>query len=575
MRKPDNITYWLNDKPPRQISLMLAIQQFSFLAVYLVVTPLFARTLQLTHEQSLQLISATLLASAVGVLLQSLGRWGVGSGFFCPLQTTSSTFSALTMAKVMGGIQACFGAMAIIGLSQVVFGFIFSRLRSIFSIQVAGISVMLIGLGLGHKGLKLIMEPRLGQEASSADAIICVLTLGTMIACNVWSSGYLRLFSAFIGLGVGIGASFWLDPMTDADWILFYDTPVFMLPQPMNIGWSVHPDSILPLLVTGLFLALHGFGAVIAAQRFNDADWKRPDMTQVRQGVVAEGLTNIISSFLNGIPITSSGGAVSLAAATGCTSRYLAYWLAGIMTLLAFMPRVIIFWEMLPESVMGSAMIFLACFTTMAGLQIIASRLLDNRKILTVGIGLLLGISYEPLRDLILKTAPDALEPLLFSGVAFGVMAAVVLSGMFRVGDHTRRRRTFDALHSSLSELTEFLERQGKSWGARSEVVRRAEFATWQAFEILTEHEMVDMREKAAKTIEVETIFTEFSFTVILRYYGITVPLAMHPPTHEQLLHSEHAVLQMAGYMLRRLADRVDIHVNNMNTCEMRLTFND
>jgi hypothetical protein len=31
----------------------------------------------------------------------------------------------------------------------------------------------------------------------------------------------------------------------------------------------------------------------------------------------------------------------------------------------------------------------------------------------------------------------------------------------------------------------------------------------------------------------------------------------------------------MAGYMLRRLADRVDIHVNNMNTCEMRLTFND
>ena len=575
MRKPDNITYWLNDKPPLQISLVLAAQQFSFLAVYLVITPLFARTLQLNHEQTLQLISATLLASALGVLLQSLGRWGVGSGLFCPLQTTSSTFAALTAAKTIGGIGACFGATAIIGLSQVVFGFIFSRLRSIFSIQIAGISVMLIGLGLGHNGLKLIMEPRPGQDGTAGDAIICVLTLGTMIACNVWSSGYLRLFSAFIGLGVGIGASLWLDPMTDKDWALFYDTPVFMLPQPMNIGWSLHPDSLLPLLVTGLFLALHGFGAIIAAQRFNDADWKRPDMAQVRRGVVAEGLTNIVSSFLNGIPITSSGGAVSLAAATGCTSRHLAYWLAGIMTLLAFMPRAIIFWEMLPESVMGSAMIFLACFTTMAGLQIIASRLLDNRRIVTVGIGLLLGISYEPLRELILKTAPDALEPLLFSGVAFGVMAAVMLSGMFRVGDHTRRRRTFDALHSSLGELAEFLERQGKSWGARSDVVRRAEFATWQAFEILTEHEMVDTSEKASKTIEVETIFTEFSFTVILRYHGITVPLAMQPPTHEQLLHSEHAVLQMAGYMLRRLADRVDIHVNNMSVCEMRLTFND
>ncbi len=575
MRKPDNISYWLDDKPPLQIALILAIQQMSFLAVYLVVSPLFARTLQLTHEQSLQMISSTLLASAIGVLLQTLRRWGVGSGFFCPLQATSSTFGALAMAKMIGGVESIFGAMTIIGVSQMGFGYVFSRLRSIFSIQIAGISVMLIGLGLGHNGLKLIMQPRPDQDPTGADAIICFLTLGTMIACNVWSSGYLRLFSAFIGLAVGIGASLWLDPISDQDWILFNETPLFFIPQPMHIGWSLNLHNFLPLIVTGLFLALHGFGAIIAAQRFNDADWKRPDMPLVRQGVVAEGLTNVINSFLNGIPITSSGGAVSLAAATGCTSRYLAYWLAGIMCLLAFMPKAIIFWEMLPESVMGSAMIFLACFTAMAGLQIVASRLLDNRKILTIGIGLLLGISYEPLRDLILKFTPDSLEPLLFSGVAFGVMAAVLLSTVFRIGDHTRRRRTFDALHSSINEVAEFLERQGKSWGARSDIVRRAEFATWQAFEILTEHELVDATENAANTVEMETIFTEFSFTVILRYHGISVPLAMHPPSHEELLENENAVLQMAGYMLRRLADRVDIHVNNLGECEMRLVFND
>jgi len=575
MRKPDNITYWLEDKPPLQIALVLAIQQMSFLAVYLVVSPLFARTLKLTHEQSLQLISSTLLASAAGVLLQTLRRWGVGSGFFCPLQATSSTFGALTMAKMIGGIEAMFGAMTIIGISQMAFGYIFSRMRSIFSIQIAGISVMLIGLGLGHNGLKLIMEPRPGQEPTSADAIICLLTLGTMIACNVWSSAYLRLFSAFIGLAVGIGASLTLETIPAEEWALFNETPLFFIPHPMHIGWSLDWHSTIPVIVTGLFLALHGFGAIIAAQRFNDADWKRPDMILVRQGVIAEGLTNVLTSAFNGVPITSSGGAVSLAAATGCTSRYIAYWLAGIMVLLAFMPKAILFWEMLPESVMGSAMIFLACFTTMAGLQIVASRLLDNRKILTIGIGLLLGISYEPLRDRILRFTPDALEPLLFSGVALGVIGAVTLSTVFRLGDHTKRRRTFDALHSSINEVAEFLERQGKSWGARSDIVRRAEYATWQAFEILTEHELVETGENATSTVEMETIFTEFSFMVILRYHGITVPLAMHPPTHEELIQSDHAVLQMAGYMLRRLADRVEMHVNNQNECEMRLVFND
>ena len=178
MRKPDNIQYWLDDKPPLQIALILAMQQMSFLAVYLVVSPLFAHTLNLSHEQTLQLISGTLLASGIGVVLQSWGRWGIGSGYFCPLQATSSTFGALAMAKIIGGIEAIFGAVSVIGLSQIVFGHMFSRLRGIFNIQVAGVAVMLIGLGLGHNGLKLIMEPHPGRIATGNDLWICCLTLG-------------------------------------------------------------------------------------------------------------------------------------------------------------------------------------------------------------------------------------------------------------------------------------------------------------------------------------------------------------------------------------------------------------
>lgn len=574
MRKPDNITYWLDDKPPRQIALMLAIQQMSFLAVYLVVSPLFARTLELSHEQSLQLISATLLASSIGVVLQTVRKFGVGSGFFCPLQATSSTFGALALAKIVGGIEAMFGAMTVLGLSQILFGHLFSRLRGIFSIQVAGVSVMLIGLGLGHNGLKLITQPNPGQMPTHADLVICCLTLGTMIVCNVWSSGYLRLFSAFLGLLVGSAASLALEAIPAEDWVLFRNAPLFFMPRPLHIGWSLEVHNLAPVILTGLFLALHGFGALTAAHRFNDADWKRPDMHRVRQGIVAEGLTNVLTSFLNGVPITSSGGAVSMAAATGCTSRYLAYWLAGLMALLAFTPKAILFWEILPASVMGSAMVFLACFTTMAGLQIIASRLLDNRKILTIGIGLLLGISYEPLRNTFLDNSPDILKPLLFSGIGLGVLAAVLLSALFRIGDHTRRRKVFDARHSSINEVAEFLERQGKSWGARGDVVHRAEFATWQAFEILTEHELVDTAEDVPGTIELETIFDEFNFTVILHYRGMLASLAMHPPSHEEFMASDEAVVQMAGYLLRRLADRVDLRSNGAE-CEMRLSFKD
>jgi len=574
MRKPENILYGTEDRPPLQILLVLALQQMSFLGVYLVISPLFARHLGLDQEQSLQLISATLLASGFGVVLQTLRKYGIGSGYFCPLQATSSTFAGLMLAKAHGGLGAVFGMVGVVGLAQMGFAFLFQRLRSVFTVQVAGLAVLLIGLGLGSYGIKLVLEAKSGAAPWEQQALLCGLTLGTMILFNVWSSGYLRLFSAFLGLMLGFAGSCLMDAIPAADWQLFHDAPLFYLPKPMHTGWTFDSHALLPAIITGLFLALHSFGALVAAQRFNDADWKRPDLQLVKQGILAEGLTNIINSFLNGLPLTSSGGAVSLAASTGCTSRYLAFGLSGIMVAMAFMPKAIVFWQILPLPVMGAALIFLASFTALSGLQVIASRLLDNRKILGLGIGLILGVSYEPVQRSFQDNSPEAIKTLLFSGVSLGVFAAVILSALFQIRNHTRERRRFDALHSSLDEVIRFLELQGKSWGARHEVVHRAEYATWQAFEILTEHGLLHKPEGNRDKIELETIFNEYTFTVILSYTGTILPLATHPPSHEAMLIDDAAVLQMAGYMLHRLADQVRTRRDG-ERCELRLIFND
>jgi NCS2 family nucleobase:cation symporter-2 len=574
MRKPDPIVYGTDDSPPRRIAWILALQQMSFLGVYLAVSPLFTRSLGLDHDQTQQLISATLLGSGLGVVLQAARLGGIGSGFLCPVQATSSTFSALGLAKAVGGLGAMFGMVAVVGASQMVFAYVFQRLRTIFTVQVAGLAVMLIGLGLGFNSVKLMLDSGARDSAyKEMDGMLFLLTLGPMVVCNVWFTGYPRLFSAFLGLSTGVAGSTLLGAIPDERWEILRAAPLFYLPRAMNIGWEFEPRALFPGIVTGLFLALHGFGALVAAQRFNDADWKRPDLAMVRRGILAEGITNLFNSFLNSLPLTSSGGAVGLAAATGCTSRQVAYWLGGLMAVLAFMPKAIVFWEILPEPVMGAALMFLAAFTTLAGLQVIASRLLDNRKILTVGIALILGISYEPLRQQFQSAPPESLKVLMFSGVGTGVLAAVLLSAVFRIRDHTRDRRAFDAHSSSLDDVVAFLERQGRSWGARADVVRRAEYATWQAFEILTEHGLMEA-EGEAGTIELETVFNEYTFAVILYYQGAALPLSLHPPTHEEMLEDEDAVLRMAGYLLHRLADQVRTRRGERRS-ELRLIFND
>jgi|APLak6261673822_1056097.scaffolds.fasta_scaffold03338_3 NCS2 family nucleobase:cation symporter-2 len=573
MRKPENIVYGTGDKPPLQIVLILALQQMSFLGVYLVISPLLARDLGLDQQQSLQLISATLLASGLGVLLQTAKIFGIGSGYFCPLQGTSSTFAGLILVKTHSGLSAVFGMVGVVGLAQMAFAFLFQRLRGVFTVQVAGLAVLLIGLGLGNYGIKLLMEVKPGMSWHQQGSL-CVLTLGTMIAFNVWSSGHLRLFSAFLGLIAGFIGSWFMNAIPDSDWAVFHEASLFYLPKPMNIGWSLDHRSLLPAIITGLFLALHGFGALVAAQRFNDADWKRPDLQLIKQGIIAEGLTNFCNSLLNGLPLTSSGGAVSLAASTGCTSRYLAYWLAGIMGIIAFMPKAIVFWQIMPLPVMGAALIFLASFTALSGLQVIASRLLDNRKTLALGIGLILGVSYEPVFRTFHEISTEGLKTLLFSGVSLGVFATVVLSTLFQIRNHTRQQRSFDALHSSLDDVILFLEQQGKSWGARAEIVKRAEYATWQAFEILTEHGLIEKQDETSDKIQLQTIFNEYTFTVVLNYTGTVLPLMTHRPSHEEMLRDESAVLQMAGYLLHRLADQVRTRHDGEH-CELRLIFND
>ena len=573
MRLPDNITYGTEDKPPLSITLILALQQMSFLGVYLVISPLFARKLGLNNDQSLQLISATLIASGFGVVLQSAKFFGIGSGYFCPLQAPSSTFSGLLLAKANSGLDSIFGMVAVVGLAQMTFAFIFQRIRGVFTVQVAGLAVLLIGLGLGYYGIKLIFELEEGislQEKS----LLCLITLGTMIGFNVWSSGHLRLFSAFIGLITGFLVSLSMDVITDADWTMFHNAPLFYIPKPMNIGWSLERHAVLPAIFTGLFLSLHGFGALVAAQRFNDADWKRPDLQLIKQGILAEGITNLVNSLLNGLPLTSSGGAVSLAASTGCTSRYLAYWLAGMMVILAFMPKAIVLWKILPLSVMGAALIFLASFTALSGLQVMSSRLLDNRKTLALGIGLISGVSYEPIMFLFYDRSPAILKNLLSSGVSLGVFSAVALLAIFQFKSHTKEQRSFNARHSSIEDVIKFLEQQGRSWGARSEVVKRAEYATWQAFEILTEHGLLDESTDNNAIIVLQTLFNEHSFTVILKYSGEVLPIMTKRPSPEDMLMDDNAILQMAGYLLYHLADNVKTR-HDGERCELRLLFND
>jgi len=580
MRKPDSIIHWLNSKPPYHHALFISLQQLAFLGVYMGVIRLFSHEKNLGIHDFYNLMATTLIVSGVGVIVQAFGRFGIGSGYFCPLQVTPATFSVMTVAIVDGGFELAFGMLAVVGLSQVFLGEAFKRLESVFTVEVAGVAVIMMGFSLGSRGLELLAvqdDGTLDQFASlkHSGLLIC-LTLAAMISISVWSTGWLRLFSAFAGLLLGGLLALLLgDLPLDAAMEKLEDVPLLRIPEVPVFGWRMDVSLIPSFMIVGLALSLHGFGAIAVAQRFNDADWKRPDMLSVCRGVRAEGLTNLLGALVNAMPLSSSGGAVSLAAATGCTSRSIAWWLGALMICFAFIPKLTAIWFLIPLPVTAAAVVFLSVFTTMAGMQMITSRMLDNRKIIAVGVSIIVGISHEPLKQYYYSTLPHIFQAVTMSNVAMAATCATMLSLVFRLGAKTRLRKNFVVDQSSLDDIVEFLEQQGKAWGARHEVVRRAEHATWQAFETLIDHDLVESEPGVSGTISMETQYDEFSFTVLLRYRGGLVPLVTRPPTQEQLLEDESAVMRMAGYLIQKLADRVHVRQETMGMAELSLMFKD
>ena len=567
MRKPDTIVYWQGDRLPARVALGLAVQQVAFLGALLVISNLFLQSGKIDRLQYLDMAAAALIVMAASLVLQSWGRFGIGSGYFYPLQATTAVLPAMLLATQSGGLTAAYGMIFVIALVQILFSGLIIRLRSIFTVEIAGLAVLLIGIGLGQVGLSLVFTAPGGVEPAPPGYAVAGLTFATMVAINVWSRSRLKLFAPLVGLAVGALAGWAAGLVGAEDQLLFWQAPLFRLPQLPVFGWALDLHAVLPYMVTGLMLSVTSMGTQTVAQRFNDADWEQPDLKAMARGLRAEGIAHALAAAINGLPMVASGGSVSLAASSGVTSRYLAYWTGALLLAIAFLPKLVVLSLLLPNAVTGGLLLYLSTFTALSGLQLIASRMLDNRRILAIGSGLIVGMTFDRLHEVLEKLWPAG-GSAAFSGMSLGLLTAAGLAAIFRIGVHRRASRSFPITDLTLDEFTAFMEQQGKLWGARPDAVRRAEHASWQALDML----LGGFIDPAAAAIELSTRFDEFSLTIVFAYRGEVPPITGTRPTPDELIADEGAGARLTGYLLGQLAETVRSRHSGAD-CMLQLTF--
>ncbi len=550
MKRPFNIVYWVNETPPLGVTVLSGLQHVGLVSIFLLVPVLACREAGLAPDKIVDVLAFSMLVMAIGPVIQQFGKGSVGSGFLCPPIFAAPYLPAAVLALKAGGLPLMFGMTIFAGAVEVIVSRLFRPLRPFFPPEVAGFVVMMIGVTVGMLGFRSLFGTGTANPMDPASLAVAAITLGTIIALNVWTKGSTKLFCALIGMAVGYLAAVIFGVLPQADVERLRTAAFFRVPDASHVGWAFDADLIVPFAVAAIAASLRAMGDVTICQKTNDAEWVRPDMRTISGGALANGLTTALAGMLGTIGTNTSTSNVGLAAATGVTSRKVAYATGGIYLLLAFMPMGATVFVIIPSAVVGATLVFAACLVFINGLLIITSRLLDARRTFVIGLSFMLGLAVDILPGAV-AGLPPAMRLFTSSSLLLGTLSALLLNILFRLGVRRTARLTLQPDRIDVPAIEQFMESHGAAWGARRDVIDRAKYNLGHSLETVIEGC------QPQGDLEVEAHFDEFSLDVRVSYLGAPLELPSERPTLEEIVESESGHRRLAGFLLREFADRV------------------
>ncbi|MEA3333773.1 MAG: hypothetical protein U9Q58_09265, partial [Pseudomonadota bacterium] len=205
-------------------------------------------------------------------------------------------------------------------------------------------------------------------------------------------------------------------------------------------------------------------------------------------------------------------------------------------------------------SAIGATLMFVASFIVIGGLKILTSRLLDDRKVVTLGLAVIAGLGHDALLTKV-DSIPFFLDAAFSTSVSVTVIVAILLNALFRLGSRKKMTHTVILDGDWVEDVNRLVWRLGHSWSARPEVVARLEHATNELIDTIYGHNLIS----GEPSVQISVLFDEYHCQLTLEYQGEGFNLPEHRPEPEDLLENPDAVSDLAGYLVRRLADSVKL----------------
>lgn len=433
----NDLIYGVESRPPFKDAFFAAIQHLLAIFVAIITPPLIiSGALKLDVETTAFLVSMSLFISGVSTFIQCKRVGFVGAKLLCIQGTSFSFIGPIITTGLAGGLPLIFGCCMAAAPVEMIVSRTFKYLRHVITPLVSGIVVTLIGLSLIKVGIVscgggfAAMDN--GTFGSVENLSIAALVLVSVLFFNRSKNKYLRMSSIVIGLVLGYGLALILGKV-DMSAVSTDTFMSFNVPMPFKYGLDFNFSSFFALALVYLITAIEATGDVTANSMISGLEIEGDKyVKRVSGGVMADGFNSLLAGVFNSFPnsiFAQNNGIIQL---TGVASRYVGYYIAGMLVLLGLFPIVGVVFSVMPDAVLGGATLLMFGTVAAAGIRIIAAQKIGRKETLVLAVSLSLGLGVELMPD-ILKNASEAVKGIFSSGITTGGIAAILSNVLIRV----------------------------------------------------------------------------------------------------------------------------------------------
>ncbi|WP_039837403.1 solute carrier family 23 protein, partial [Paenibacillus sonchi] len=276
--------------------------------------------------------------------------------------------------------------------------------------------------------IRLAMNNVAGGQGSAdfgapRNLLLGLITLLVILAVNRFTTGFMRSVSVLVGLVAGtvIGYAMGIvhfSTVGSASWV--------SIAQPFYFGWPEFSiAAIFTMIIVNIVSMVESTGVYFAVGKATD---QQVEQKQVVNGLRSEGLAIMLGGLFNAFPYTAFSQNVGLLSLTRVKTRNVIFAAGGIMVVLGLLPKLAALTTVVPNAVLGGAMIVMFGSVAASGMSILSE--VDLRKdgnLLIAACSIAVGLGSAVLPSMF-DQLPEFARMLLQNGIVSGSLTAIILN---------------------------------------------------------------------------------------------------------------------------------------------------